>query len=99
MSNIIHLNESELKNQLGKLVSGTVENTLNKLLDVEADKITNACRYEISCERDTQAGYYTRKLMTKAGEVNLKVPKLRKLSFEISIIEPTSVVKHPLKKL
>ena len=88
MSNIIHLNESELKNQLGELVRGTVEETLNKLLDAEADKITNACRYERSSERlDTRAGHYTRKLMTKAGEVNLNVPKLRKLTFETSIIE------------
>jgi putative transposase len=56
MSNIIHLNESELKNQLGELVRGTVEETLNKLLDAEADKITNACRYERSSERlDTRA--------------------------------------------
>lgn len=88
MSNIIHLNESELKNQLGELVRGTVEETLNKLLDAEADKITNASRYERSSERlDTRAGHYTRKLMTKAGEVNLNVPKLRKLTFETSIIE------------
>lgn len=88
MSNIIHLNETELKNQLGKLVRGTVEETLNKLLDAEADKITNACRYERSSERlDTRAGHYNRKLMTPAGEVNLKVPKLRKLTFETSIIE------------
>lgn len=88
MSNIIHLNEPELKNQLGQLVRETVEDTLNKLLDAEADKITNACRYERSSERlDTRAGHYTRKLMTPAGEVNLKVPKLRKLTFETSIIE------------
>jgi putative transposase len=88
MSNIIHLNEAELKNQLGELVRGTVEETLNKLLDAEADKITNACRYERNSERlDTRAGHYTRKLMTQAGEVNLKVPKLRKLTFETSIIE------------
>ncbi len=36
---------------------------------------------------DTRAGHYTRKLHTKAGEVTLKVPKLRKLTFETSIIE------------
>jgi len=88
MNNIIHLNESELKNQLGELVRGTVEETLNKLLDAEADRITNACRYERSSERlDTRAGHYTRKLMTRAGEVNLNMPKLRKLTFETSIIE------------
>lgn len=88
MSNIIHLNESELKNQLGELVRGTVEETLNKLLDAEADRIVNAGRYERSQERiDTRAGHYNRKFMTTSGEVNLKVPKLRKLTFETSIIE------------
>lgn len=38
MSNIIHLNEAELKNQLGELVRETVEETLNKLA-AEADMI------------------------------------------------------------
>lgn len=32
-------------------------------------------------------GYYTRQLYTKAGEVTLKVPKLRRLPFETSIIK------------
>ena len=36
---------------------------------------------------DTRAGHYERKLHTKAGEVNLKVPKLRSLPFETQIIE------------
>ena len=36
---------------------------------------------------DTRAGYYTRQLQTKAGEVTPKKPKLRKLPFETSIIE------------
>ncbi len=35
-------------------------------------------RYERTAERtDTRAGHYTRKLQTKAGEVTLKVPRLR----------------------
>ena len=36
---------------------------------------------------DTRAGHYERKLHTKAGEVSLKVPKLRSLPFETQIIE------------
>ena len=36
---------------------------------------------------DTRAGSYERKLQTKAGEVNLKVPRLRSLPFETQIIE------------
>lgn len=40
MSNIIHLNEPELKNQLDQLVRETVEDTLNKLLDAEAEGLS-----------------------------------------------------------
>ena len=88
MGNIVQLNESEIKNQLGEMVRKSVEDTLNSLLDAEADQITKAHRYERTGERlDTRAGHYTRKLVTKAGEVQLKVPKLRKLPFETAIIE------------
>lgn len=45
MSEIIHLNEDKLKGQLSKLVRGTVEETLNKLLDEEADRMTGANRH------------------------------------------------------
>jgi len=85
---IIQLNESVIKQELGELVRDSVEKTLNELLDQEADKLTNAKRYERNKERvDTRAGHYNRKLLTKAGEVNLKVPKLRTLTFETAIIQ------------
>ena len=88
MGNIIQLNEREIKSQLSTLVRETVEGTLNKLLDEEADRITNAHRYERKEERlDTRAGHYTRKMLTTSGEVELRVPKLRTLPFETSIIE------------
>ncbi len=88
MGNIIHLNEKEVKRELGELVRSTVEETLNTLLDEEADRITNARRYERTEERlDTRAGHYKRKLQTRSGEVELRVPKLRTLPFETSIIE------------
>ena len=88
MEEIIHLNEPEIKKQLEKMVREKVEETLNAMLDEEADQITRAHRYERTEDRaDTRAGHYTRKLVTKAGEVTLKVPKLRKLPFETAIIE------------
>lgn len=88
MGKIVQLNEGEIKNQLGELVRQSVEDTLNAMLDAEADQITKAHRYERTEERvDKRAGHYTRKLLTKAGEVALKVPKLRKLPFETAIIE------------
>jgi transposase-like protein len=70
------------------MVRGTVEETLNALLDAEADDMCRAQRYERSPDRvDTRAGHYKRKLHTKAGEVEVKVPKLRKQTFETAIIE------------
>ena len=85
---IITLNEQTLKNQLGELVRASVEETLNKMLDAEADQLANAGKYERTAARkDTRAGHYQRKLTTKAGEVTLQIPKLRHLPFETAIIE------------
>ncbi len=65
-----------------------MEETLNALLDAEADRLCQASRYERTEKRkDTRAGHYKRNLDTKAGQVQLKVPKLRTLSFETAIIE------------
>lgn len=88
LSKVIRIDESEIRGHLDRLVRGTVEETLNAMLDAEADEMCNAQRYEHSPERtDTRAGSYTRKLHTKAGEVELKVPKLRRQTFETAIIE------------
>ena len=46
MAEIIHLNEEEVKSQLGEMVRETVEKTLNHLPDAEADEITQAQRYD-----------------------------------------------------
>lgn len=88
MADIIQLNQEEIKSQLGDMVRKSVEDTLNAMLDAEADQITQAHKYERTDTRqDTRAGHYTRKLMIKAGQVELRVPKLRKLPFETAIIE------------
>ena len=85
---ILQIDEGALEYHLGKVIRGTVEETLNGLLDAEADRICGAGRYSRSSTRvDTRAGHYQRKLSTRAGEVTLKVPKLRKLPFETAIIE------------
>ena len=85
---IIQLDEDQLREHLDRKITESVEETLNGLLDAEADRLCGASRYERSNDRvDTRAGHYTRKLHTKAGEVNLKVPKLRSLPFETQIIE------------
>lgn len=88
LSKVIRIDESEIRGHLDEMVRGTVEETLNAMLDAEADDLCNAQRYEHSPDRvDSRAGSYKRKLHTKAGEVEVKVPKLRKQTFETAIIE------------
>lgn len=85
---IIEVNEEKIKQHLGEFVRGTVEETLNAMLDAEADAICNAQKYEHTPDRkDTRAGHYGRKLHTQAGEVELKMPKLRTLPFDTAIID------------
>ena len=84
----IKINEKEIGDHLNQLVRQSVEDTLNSLLDAEADAICNAGRYQRSPDRlDTRAGSYKRKLLTSTGEVELTVPRLRSLPFETQIIK------------
>ena len=88
LGKVIQIDESQLRGQLGELVRESVEDTLNGMLDAEADQLCKAKRYERNAQRaSTRAGHYKRKLHTKAGEVELKVPKLRSVPFETAIIE------------
>ena len=88
MGQVIQIDEARIRDHLGEMVRGTVEETLNALLDAEADRLCGAGRYERSQGRqDTRAGSYERSLHTVAGEVNLRVPKLRRQTFETAIIE------------
>ena len=85
---IIRIEQEQLNRHLDKVVRGTVERTLNELLDAEADRLCGAGRYERSeARKDTRAGHYSRTLDTKAGPVKLKVPKLRTMTFDTAIIE------------
>ena len=88
MGQLIQIDETRIRDHLGEMVRGTVEETLNALLDAEADRLCNAQRYERSeARQDSRAGSYERTLHTKAGDVSLKVPKLRRQTFETAIIE------------
>jgi transposase-like protein len=88
LNQMVQIDEGRIQAHLDEVVRSTVEETLNALLDAEADRLCGAQRYERNEERkDTRAGSYPRQLQTKAGEVSLKVPKLRNLPFETAIIE------------
>lgn len=88
LGKVVKIDDARIQDHLGELVRGTVEETLNAMLDAEADALCGAQRYERSPDRvDTRAGHYERKFHAKAGEVTLKMPKLRKQTFETAIIE------------
>ena len=56
MGEVIRIDEARIRDHLGEMVRGTVEETLNALLDAEADRLCGAARYERSeGRRDTRA--------------------------------------------
>ena len=67
---IIHLND--------KVIKGSVEETLNKLLKAEAEKLTKAARHERNEQRqEYRSVHCSRNLTTTSGDVTLKVPKFK----------------------
>ena len=85
---VIAVDEQELRAHVSEVVRQSVEGTLNGLLEAEADALCQARRYERNARRaSTRAGHYGREFQTKAGTVQLKVPKLRHVPFETAIIE------------
>lgn len=86
--NIVSVDEESLKSDLRELVRKTVQETLNALLDEEADEMVGAERYERTAGREAyRSGHYRRKLVTTSGEVVLDVPKLRGATFQTAVIE------------
>lgn len=86
--NIIQLNEDLIKQDLRDLVRSSVEETLIALPDHEAEELVNAEKYERSGDRKGyRSGHYNRNFQTTAGDVTLKVSKLKGVQFETDIIE------------
>ena len=85
---IVQLNEEVIKSRLKEVVRGSVEETLKELLEADAEKLDQAARYERNEQRQGyRSGHYSRNLTTTSGDVTLKVPKLKVISFETAIIE------------
>ena len=85
---IVTLNEESLRSDLRELAGKTVEDTLNGLLEAEADKLVGAERHGRTAEREAyRAGHYDRGLTTSSGEVTIHMPKLKGARFTTAIIE------------
>lgn len=84
----LKIDPGQVEDKVKEFVRNSVEESLNRLLDAEADTLCGASRYAHSPDRvDTRAGHYQRTFTTTAGTVKLQVPKLRRLTFESQVIE------------
>ena len=54
LSNVIRIDDDRVREHLGQIVRGTVEETLNAMLEAEADRLCNAGRYERTAARRDQ---------------------------------------------
>ena len=85
---IVTFDEEAVRDELRDLVRRTVEDTLNALLEEEADDLIRADRYERTANREAyRAGHYKRGLTTTSGKVTLEIPKLKGMRFTTAIIE------------
>ena len=65
MGQVIQIDEARIRDHLGEMVRGTVEETLNAMLDAEADQLCGAGRYERSAG---SAGYPSWQLRTVTAD-------------------------------
>ncbi len=80
------------------LLRGAVELVLQELIKAEAAEAIGAGRYEHSDARVTErSGHRPRLLATQAGDVNLKIPKLRNGNFFPSLLEPRRRIDRALR--
>lgn len=85
---IVTLNEESLRPDLREPVRKTVEDTLNGLLEAEADELVGAERHGRTAEREAyRAGHHDRGPATSSGEVTIRIPKLKGARFTTVIIE------------
>ena len=87
-SPIVSFDEQAVKDELRELVRKTIEETINAMLDEEADRLVGAEPYERTDERAAyRAGHYERGFTTTSGRVTLKMPKLKGMRFATAVIE------------
>ena len=78
------------------LIRDAVRIVLQELIELEATEEIGAGRYERIDTRVTDRnGARSRLLSTQAGDVELRIPKLRKGSFFPSILEPRRRIDRP----
>lgn len=78
------------------LIRESVRMVMQELIEAEATERIGAARYERTDDRVTERnGSRPRLLATRAGDVQLRIPKLRKGSFFPVILEPRRRIDRP----
>ena len=81
----------------GELIPELVRHGLQQLIELEVAAVLGAERHERSDDRlGYRNGYRPRLLTTQAGDIDLRIPKLRAGSFLPSILEPRRRVDQAL---
>ena len=88
MAFVNYLRKEELTEDVDFLREAT-EFLCQQLIDAEAEEVIGAERYERTSDRQTyRNGTRERRLETRVGELDLKIPKLRKGSYLPSLLAP-----------
>jgi transposase-like protein len=78
------------------LIREPVRLVVQELIETEAAEVIGAKRYERNEARSTERnGHRSRLLATQAGDIELKIPKLRAGSFFPSLLEPRRRIDRP----
>ena len=85
---IVSFDEEAVKSELRELVGKTIEETIDAMLDEEADQLVGAGPYERTDERAAyRAGHYERGFTTTSGQLTLKMLKLKGMRFATAVVE------------
>lgn len=96
---IVTFDEEAVRGELRELVRRTVEDTLNALLEEEADDLVGTGRYERTADREAcRAGRYERGLTTTSGQVTLKMPSSRACGSRPPSSSGTSAGRRPSRR-
>lgn len=97
---IVQLNEAAIKSELKELVRGSVEKTLNELLEAEAEKLTQAARYERNEQRQGYRSGTTIVISPPLQEMShSRCPSSRGSPLRPQSLSGIAAVKAALKKL
>lgn len=85
---LLQIDESKMKKWVDGQVKNAVEDVLNDIMEAEARALAGADKHErTDVRKDYRNGYRKRKLQTRVGQVDLKVPRLRSVPFTTAAIE------------